>query len=96
MRLRHPTPSQNLRSIRQRGLLTAKSQCKLAVVWLHTASRSPWAVLHTLKRHGCKNSTVIEVTVPRSWLTRSKTGLWYTARDISPDRLGQTLAVEEE
>ena len=96
MNLRPATPARNLRSIRIRGLLTANSKGKLPVVWLHAASRSPWAVLHTMKRHGCKEVTVIEISVPRSWLTRSKAGLWYTNRDIPPGRIIQTIAVDED
>ena len=95
MKLRHATPSRNLASIRKRGLLTAKSKGRLLVVWLHAASRSPWAVLHTMKRHGCKDAIVFELSVPRSWLTRSKAGLWYTNRDVPPGRIRQTIAVED-
>jgi hypothetical protein len=96
MELRHATPTRNLRSIRKRGLLTAKSQCKQPVIWLHAANRSAWAVLHTMKRNTSNNVVVIEVAVPRSWLTRTRSGLWFCDRDIAPDRLGQTLAVEED
>jgi hypothetical protein len=94
MKLRHATPSRNLASIRKRGLLTTKSKGKLAVVWLHATSRSAWAVLHTMKRHKCKQVTVIELDVPRSWLTRSKAGLWYTSRDAPSGRIKETVAVE--
>ncbi len=96
MKLRHATPSRNFASIRHRGLLTSKSKGRLPVVWLHAASRSPWAVLHTMKRHNSKNVTVIEIRVPRSWLTRSKAGLWYTTRDVPPGRIIQTIAVDED
>ena len=95
MKLRHATPSRNLASIRKRGLLTAKSKGRLPVVWLHAASRSAWAVLHTMKRHDSKNVTVIEISVPRTWLTRSKAGLWYTNRDVPPGRILQTIVVED-
>jgi hypothetical protein len=96
MKLRHATPSQNLRSIRKLGLLTAKSQGKLPIVWLHSAGRTAWAVLHTMKRHGCKNVVVFEVSIPRSQLTRSRAGLWHCDRDVSPSRIIGTVAVEEE
>ena len=96
MKLRHATPTRNLRSIRRRGLLTATSQCQQPVVWLHAANRSAWAVLHTRKRHTSNNVVVVEVAVPRSWLTRSRTGLWFCARDIPPARLGPTVVVEED
>ncbi|HEY7310010.1 MAG TPA: hypothetical protein VH643_11680 [Gemmataceae bacterium] len=96
MKLRHATPTRNLRSIRKRGLLTAKSKGRMSVVWLHTASRSLWACLHTMRRHGCTFVTVIEVDIPRSWLTRSKAGLWYTNRDVPPCRIKRTIAVDED
>ena len=59
MKLRHATPARNLRSIRRRGLLTAQSQCKQPVIWLHAANRSAWAVLHTMQRHTSNNVVVI-------------------------------------
>ena len=95
MKLRHATPSRNFASIKRRGLLTTKSKGKLPVVWLHAPIRSPWAVLHTMKRHGCKEVIVFEIDVPRSWVTRSKAGLWYTNRDVPPGRIRQTIAVED-
>jgi hypothetical protein len=96
MKLRHATPARNLRSIRKRGLLRSKSQCKQPVIWLHAANRSAWAVIHTMKRHTSNHVVVIEVAVPRSWLTRSRSGLWFCDRDIPPGRLGPTVAVEED
>jgi hypothetical protein len=96
MKLRHATPTRNLRSIRRRGLLTAKAQGQQPVVWLHAANRSAWAVLHTRKRHTSNHVVIVEVSVPRSWLTPSRTGLWFCARDIAPGRLGPTVAVEED
>ncbi len=95
MKLRHATPARNLASINRRGLLRAKSQGCLPVVWLHAASRSPWAVLLTMRRHSCKVVIVFEIDVPRSWLTRSKAGLWYCDRDVPPGRIMQTIAVED-
>jgi len=95
MKLRHATPARNLESINRRGLLTAKSQGRLPVVWLHAASRSPWAILHTMRRHSCKDVLVLEIDVPRSWLTRCKAGLWYTNRDVPPCRIQRTIAVNE-
>jgi hypothetical protein len=55
---------------------------------VHAAGKTPWATLHTVKRHGgrVENVVVLEVTVPRRWLRRSKRGLWYCPRDIPPER----------
>jgi hypothetical protein len=30
---------------------------------------------------------ILEVDVPRRWLRRSKRGLWYSPRDIPPERI---------
>jgi hypothetical protein len=80
MLLRHATPMKNLASIRQAGLLCSKSEGRLPVVWLHAPSKSAWAMLHTVKRHGGRIEavTVIELNVPRRWLRKSRRGLWYS------------------
>jgi hypothetical protein len=74
----------NLSSIRRAGLLCSKSQGRLPVVWLHAPSKSAWAMIHTIKRHGgrVENVAVLEVNVPRRWLRKSRRGLWYCRRDI--------------
>jgi hypothetical protein len=86
MLLRHATLARNLPSIRRAGLLTSKSQGKRPVVWLHAASKTPWAMLHTVKRHGgrVENVIVLAVDVPRRWLRRSRRGLCYCRRDVPP------------
>jgi hypothetical protein len=58
----------NLTSIRRAGLLCSKSEGRLPVVWLHAPSKSAWAMLHTVKRHGGRIEAVavIELSVPRS------------------------------
>ena len=40
-------------------------------------------------------TVVLEVDVPRSWLRRSKKGLWYCTRDIPADRIRRVLAFTE-
>ena len=52
MLLRHATLARNVNSILQRGLLCRKSKGRLKVVWLHSRSRSHWALSHTVGRHG--------------------------------------------
>jgi hypothetical protein len=97
MRLRHATLKPNLPSIDKHGLLCSKSEGKKKVVWLHIASRSAWAAVHTVRRHGnrIENVVVIEVEVPRSWLRRSKKGLWYCKRDIPPERFRGRIGFNE-
>jgi hypothetical protein len=46
-------------------------------------------VLHAVRRHGgtVEQVIVLDVTVPRRWLRRSKRGLWFCPRDIPPGRI---------
>ncbi|MGH7224980.1 MAG: hypothetical protein ACRELF_17295, partial [Gemmataceae bacterium] len=89
IKLRHATPERNLASILKRGLLVSKSKGKRKAVWLHATAKTSWAVLHTIRRHGgtVEQTIVLDVNVPRRWLKRSKRGLWFCPRDISPERI---------
>jgi hypothetical protein len=46
-------------------------------------------VAHVIRRHGgrIESVVVLEIDVPRSWLRRSKKGLWYSRYDIPPERI---------
>ncbi len=93
MLLRHATPLRNLRSIRRAGLLCSKSQGRMPVVWLHAPSKSSWAALHTVQRHGgrVEGVVIVEVDVPRSWLRRNRRGLRYSLRDVPPSRFRRVI-----
>lgn len=80
MKLYHATLKSNLDSIQKHGLNPEFSKGKEAVIWLHTASRTHWAIAHVQKRHKVKLSEVviIAVDIPRSRLTRRWRGLWST------------------
>lgn len=95
--LRHATTRERLASIRSLGLLTAHSRGRLAAVWLHATNRTAWAMIHTVQRHDCQltDVAVIEVDVPRSWVRRHSSGLWYCLRDIPPSRLGRAAMLAE-
>jgi hypothetical protein len=95
--LRHATLRKNLPSIGRLGLLGAKSKGRLKVVWVHAASKTPWATLHTVKRHGgrVEDVVVLEVEVPRGWLRRSRRGLWYSTEDIPPARIRRAISFAE-
>jgi hypothetical protein len=97
MLLRHATLIRNLPGIERRGLLCSKSKGKLAVVWLHTAAKTSWAFLHTIKRHGGRAEAVVVllVDVPRHWLRRNRKGLWYCIHDIAPDRIRRVVTFAE-
>ena len=92
MKLYHATTRERLASIQATGLRVANadSAAKLKGVWLHTASQSPWAVVHTIRKHHAQlaDVVVIEVQIPRSRLTRFRTGLWYTTQDVPAAWLG--------
>jgi hypothetical protein len=97
MLLRHASPARNLNSILRHGLLCSHSQGKLPVVWACSPARSWWAVLHVVKRHGgrVESTVVLELDVPRSWLRRSRKGLWYCPTDIPADRIQRVLTFQE-
>ena len=85
MRLYHATTKANLESIRTEGLDPNRAKGKESLVWLHTASRREWAILHTQTRHKCEVSEVaiIAVDVPRSQLRRRWRGLWTTPETLT-------------
>jgi hypothetical protein len=98
MILRHATPAANLPSILRSGLLTSYAKGKLPAVWACLPSRTTWAVLHVIKRHGGRVETtvVLEVDIPRSWLRRSsRKRVWNTPRDIPPERIRRVLCFSE-
>lgn len=97
MVLRHATLASNLPSIMETGLDPQRSQGIEAAVWLHTPSYTPWAVLHTQKRHKVlfEGVVVLEVDVPRGWLRRARTGLWKCNRMIHSHRI-RVIATGDE
>src|SRR5262245_39879202 len=88
MLLRHATLRRHLSSINAHGLLCSKSKGPEQVVWLHSASASAWAALHTAHRNGDPGPgvVIIEVEVPRSWLRLNRKRLWCCTKDIGPER----------
>jgi hypothetical protein len=97
MKLRHATLIRNLPNIERHGLLCSKSKGRLKAVWLATREKSSWAALHVVERHGGRIEAVVtlEVDVPRSWLRRSRKGLWYCTRDIPADRIRRLFGFVE-
>ena len=85
MKLYHATPKKNLSSIQATGLDPNRSKGKESLVWLHTQSRTEWAILHTTERQKCDVSEVviIEVDVPRTKLRRRWRGLWTTPETLT-------------
>jgi hypothetical protein len=100
MLLRHATLARNLNSILRRGLLASKSRGKLAAVWACGRVQTWWAALHVVLRHGgrIESTVVLEIDVPRAWLRRhggAAKGLWYTLRDVGPDRIRRVITFRE-
>jgi len=95
MKLYHATTRQNLASILVDGLRVAKADptAKIKGCWLATTSNRPWGVLHTIRKHRAQleDVVVIEVNIPRSRLTRFRTGLWYSTQDVPASWLGQVV-----
>lgn len=95
IKLFHCTTRQNLASIQATGLRVAHADptAKIKGVWLHTACNSAWAVVHTQRKHRAtlEDVVVIEISVPRSRLTRFRAGLWYSTQDVPAAWLGQVI-----
>jgi hypothetical protein len=49
----------------------------------------------SVKQVRCCARSPLEVDVPRSWLRRSRKGLWYCTRDIPPDRIRRLFGFVE-
>lgn len=93
-----PNHALNVESIQENGLLTSYATGKMLAVWLHTTSKTPWAILHvsSRKRVAAEDITVFEVNVPRRWLKRAgKTGLWYCRQDIPKECIVRVVPIEE-
>jgi hypothetical protein len=71
---RHATLKRHVASIQEHGLLPICSTGRLKSVWLHSRSRTAWAVLHVQDRHKVcpQDVVVLEVSVPQEWVKRSK------------------------
>jgi len=84
----HATPISRLRSIRTLGLLPGCARGKLKVVWLHSLSKSSWAISHVAERHGVAEAQVviIKLAIPRAWLRRNRRGVWVCDRVGPPSR----------
>ena len=80
MQLYHATLKRNLDSIQKHGIHPSFSKGAEKGIWLHTRSKTEWAILHTQRRHKCTldDIAVLMVQIPRSKLTRRRRGIWTT------------------
>ena len=83
MILYHATPKANLPNILANGLQPEHSLGRIKGVWMHTASKSAWAILHTMKRHRTQDIVVLQASIPRRHLTRRRRGIWTCAEHIT-------------
>jgi hypothetical protein len=76
--LRHATPRRNLPSILTAGIDPKYHKCARPEVWLHSACRTAWAILHAAQRHQVSTDdiAIITVRVPRQWLVRRRRCVW--------------------
>ena len=86
MILYHATLKANLDSIQAKGIDPEFSKGKESVIWYHTKSKRHWAILHTMRRHGCTLDDIVIITVqiPRGWIRRRRKGLWTSNQIITP------------
>ncbi len=98
--LRHATLAKHLPAILRAGLLCSKSKGKKPVVWACAPSKTPWACLHVIRRHGgrAQEVVVLEVAVSRRWLKRhggAAKGVWYSVKDIPPQNIRGVITFGE-
>jgi hypothetical protein len=62
-------------------------------IWLHTSDKTPWAIIHTMQRHGVTLAeiVVLELHLDSQTLKHHGHGLWYTTEDISPSAIRGVL-----
>lgn len=100
MKLYHATKKSSVKSILKRGLLVshADKRAKILGCWLHTAAKTPWAILHTMRKHHVtlRDVVILEVNVPRATLTRFRRGLWYSQTNINFSRIAGKVAAATE
>jgi hypothetical protein len=79
-------PPHRLSSILRNGLLPACSRGKRPEVWLHTASRRPWARAHVARRHKVAPEAVLilRLVLDRRSLVRRGRGLYSCPVVIPP------------
>jgi hypothetical protein len=70
------------------------------VVWACAPSKTAWACLHVIRRHGgiAQEVVVLELDVPRSWLKRhggAAKALWYSVRDVTPEHIRRIITFGE-
>jgi hypothetical protein len=87
MRLLHATPTVNAPMILSSGLDPHMSECQREEIWLCTPSLKRWAMRHVQARHHQRHIAVMEVEVPRSWLTRRRKRIWTCELPISLERI---------
>lgn len=91
MKLYHATTRERAESIMSAGFLMSKADpaAKIKGCWFASKSNRAWGVLHTIRKHKAQlaDVVVIEVSIPKSQLTRFRTGLYVVKADVAASRI---------
>lgn len=96
--LYHVTPRKNLESILATGLEPRQAPGRVhCAVWLVAKNLLPWAIGHTVARHGVSQEDVVvlEVNVPRGWLVRHQRSFWRTHNLVPAARIVRVVEAGE-
>lgn len=85
----HATFAKVQPAILRDGLKAGKAKGARKAVWLVGPRGFNWACRHAVCRSGgrIEDVVVLELSVPRSWLTRHGRELWFCDRDIPASRI---------
>ncbi len=83
--LYHVTLDLLARSVEEHGILTSSART-VKRVWLCNRQLVKWALRHVAESHQWSESDLVvyRVTVPVSWLTKRRYGVYYCKADINP------------
>ncbi|SRR6266571_3825964 len=88
---RHATTFSNYVTIAVDGIQIGASNGTSGrkAIWLHRPDKTPWAILHTMQRHGVNLDSIIvlELKLDRDKVKHHGQGLWYYSEDISPSAI---------
>ncbi len=95
MKVYHVTPTKNLNSIHSEGISPLYSKGNIIAVWTVVKSKVTWAVGHVVIKERSTSITILELDVPRNWLTRRQRGVWTCDRVIQPEYIKNTVSIPD-
>jgi hypothetical protein len=89
MKLYHITPSWRVASIFVEGLCPGLSANDADRTWFCTKKQLPWALRHLsdLKKIQPASFVILEVRIARDDLVRRRPGIYWTAKNVSADKV---------